>query len=146
MDMSLSVKQKQHLGRYAARRFLAITDEWQLTDHQRRTLAGAATRTTISTWRQRVYGQGNLQLGDDTYERIICIQEIHQALLEQTRDTADFLRKPQSLLGNISLLELMLHGQVIDLYQAKFFILHGSQNIAQNVLRTRYESPDLEIA
>ena len=130
MNLPLSVEQKAHLGRIAAKQFLKITDLWQLTDDQRRVLAGAATRTTISTWRKRVSEKDELQLGADTYERLICIAEIERSL-EQSMDPdshefaqelANVIREPQEGLKNKSLLETMLDGRVYDLYQVKICV------------------------
>ena len=126
MSLDLTVEQKAHLGRIAAKQFLKITDLWQLTDDQRRVLAGAATRTTISTWRKRVNTLDELQLGNDTYERLICIAAIERAL-EKTVEPepeclAATLRQPQAELENLSLLEQMLNGRVIDLYNTQYYL------------------------
>ena len=116
----LSVEQKQHLGRIAAKLFLEITEHWQLNDTQKAVLAGAATRTTISTWRQRVKQKQLLQLGHDTYERIDCIHEIDRQLMLQCQQSLqtlqDLLQSPQVALFDESLLSTMLNGKVIDLY------------------------------
>ena len=126
MDLALSVEQKAHLGRIAAKQFLLITDKWQLTDDERRVLAGAATRTTISTWRKRVKTQQELQLGSDTYERLMCIADI-ACLLEQqqhyqAQEIAEIIREPYDDLGSCSLLNTMLNGRVIDLYRTKDYM------------------------
>ena len=116
----LSVEQKQHLGRIAAKLFLDITTRWQLTDIQKSILAGAATRTTISTWRQRVKQKQVLQLGNDTYERIECIHEIDSLLkqvsTQQSCTVKTLLNTPQIALYDESLQSTMLNGKVIDLY------------------------------
>ncbi|MGH1487390.1 MAG: hypothetical protein ACRBCI_14340 [Cellvibrionaceae bacterium] len=126
MTQELSVEQKAHLGRIAAKQFLSITDKWQLTDDERRILAGAATRTTISTWRKRVKKLEELQLGNDTYERLICIANIERSLehnqIPEPDDIAALIREPKDDLGYHSLLENMLNGKVIDLYQTKDYI------------------------
>jgi hypothetical protein len=123
MDTPLSVDQKAHLGRIAAKQFLKITDLWQLTDDERRVLAGAATRTTISTWRKRVKNLQELQLGNDTYERLQCIAAIERSLEEkffhQPETLANAIRQPLNTLDNHSLLDNMLNGRVIDLYTTK---------------------------
>lgn len=123
MKLPLSVEQKSHLGRIAAKQFLLITDCWDITDNERRILAGAATRTTISTWRKRVKTRYELQLGNDTYERLICIGEIHRALLNSVKENniAEHIRKPFDYFET-SLLNKMLNGWVLDLYQVKAFV------------------------
>lgn len=128
----LNVEQKAHLGRLAAKEFLQITDTWGLTDDQRRILAGAATRTTISTWRKRVNTQKMLQLGTDTYERIICIKAINDSLQEKLPgqvNCAQLIRQPLSALNGSCLLENMLNGRVIDLY--------NTHSLASALLGTR---------
>lgn len=124
MELCLSVEQKCHLGRIAAKQFLAITDNWQITDAQRRILIGAATRTTISTWRKRVNTLAELQLGNDTYERIICISAIQRLLLQKMDETdiVTFLRQPIEHLNNTSLLQKLLNGWMIDLYDVKDYL------------------------
>ncbi|MBX2807025.1 MAG: DUF2384 domain-containing protein [Cellvibrionaceae bacterium] len=119
----LSVEQKSHLGRIAAKQFLMITDAWGLTDNQRRILAGAATRTTISTWRKRVNSRESLQLGTDTYERILCLTAINRSLLcnghASGKQPSKLLRTPLDTLQGNSLLDTMLQGQMIDLYNTQ---------------------------
>lgn len=122
MPQPLSVEQKSHLGRIAAKQFLSITDKWQLTDEERRVLVGAATRTTISTWRKRVKEKHELQLGHDTYERLIYIANIEQYLEDKIATDSegnlpDIIRQPGKGPENNSLLESMLNGRVIDLYR-----------------------------
>ncbi len=123
MEPTLSVEQKAHLGRIAAKQFLLITDKWQLTDDERRVLAGAATRTTISTWRKRVKNLNELQLGNDTYERLICIADIEKSLEEYSKSSMNelpsIIRQPNKGPKNNSLLNNMLNGRVIDLYRTK---------------------------
>jgi len=125
-NTALSVEQKKHLGRLAAKLFLEITQRWRLNDTQKTVLAGAATRTTISTWRQRVNQQQVLQLGHDTYERIDCIHDIDRLLscVSTTRSTNTLvlLNAPQLKLYDESLLSTMLNGKVIDLYRALHFL------------------------
>ena len=122
----LSVEQKQHLGRIAAKLFLDITQRWGLSDNQKAVLAGAATRTTISTWRQRVLQKQSLQLGNDTYERIDCIYEIDRLLEQLSCQEAcslrTFLQRPQLALFDESPLSTMLNGKVIDLYTTLRFL------------------------
>lgn len=117
----LSVEQKQHLGRIAAKLFLDTTHRWGLNDAQKTILAGAATRTTISTWRQRVKQKKVLQLGIDTYERIDCIHEI-DALLKavsilQGCSPKELLHLTQLGLYDESIISTMLNGKIIDLYR-----------------------------
>jgi len=118
----LSVEQKQHLGRIAAKLFLEITEQWQLSDTHKAVLAGVATRTTISTWRQRVKKKQLLQLGHDTYERIECIYEIDRLLRlqcqHQPASLQHRLHSPQVALFDESVISTALNGKVIDLYTA----------------------------
>jgi len=138
VELTLSVEQKSHLGRIAAKQFLLITDSWKINDHERRVLAGAATRTTISTWRKRVKTRYELQLGNDTYERLICISDIHRVLvkLKPKIDVADFIRQDNSFFKEHNLLQKMLNGWVIDLYQVKDFLENDFSQI--NVSNSHY--------
>jgi hypothetical protein len=133
MNEALSLEQKCQLGRLAAKQFLAITESWQLTDDQRRIIAGAATRTTISTWKKKVQKYEELQLGRDTYERLICIVEIEKLLQEKAQQenlkTYSLLRQPVFELKKSSPLEHMLNGRVIDLYQTKVYLQKKSTEL-----------------
>lgn len=131
MKDDLSVEQKAHLGRIAAKQFLAITDLWAITDSERRVLAGAATRTTISTWRKRVKTLHELQLGNDTYERLICIANIHDLLQQHTEEgnVAQRIRQAIPFFDHCSLLDKMLGGWMRDLYQVKDFLEHEANEM-----------------
>lgn len=134
MKLTLSLEQKVHLGRIAAKQFLLITDQWRITDNQRRILAGAATRTTISTWRKKVKSLDDLQLGNDTYERLTCIYDINELLINTRFEsphyknliendfTAKTIRENNDYFDNESLLDVMLKGWVINLYQVKDYL------------------------
>ena len=130
----LSVEQKQHLGRIAAKLFLDITTRWRVTDAQKAILAGVATRTSISTWRQRVKQKQVLQLGQDTYERIECLQAIDNYLIELSQKqscTVEFLlHSPRLSLFDESLLSTMLNGKVIDLYTVLEYVKSNQYSIA----------------
>jgi hypothetical protein len=126
VEQTLSVEQKCQLGRLAAKQFLAITKNWKLTDEQRRIVAGAATRTTIATWKKRVANKEELQLGRDTYERLICIIEIENALQEKVKtegiNYSELLHQHIDAFNNYTIIENMLNGKVIDLYNTKAYL------------------------
>lgn len=124
-SLPLGQQDRGQLGRVAAKLFLGITQEWGLTDEQRRILAGAATRTTISTWKRKVTTDSQLNLGDDTLERLSYIAGIYKALqilLPTKQQWADWIHKPNKDFGGQSALERMLGGQVADLYEVRHYL------------------------
>lgn len=140
MKLALPLDQKAQLGRIAAKQFLLITDCWKIKDNQRRVLAGAATRTTISTWRKKVNTLDELQLGNDTYERLICIYDINKLLSdtfivgvteeENSQTIASAIRQTHHYFDHSSLLDVMLKGWVINLYQVKDYLESSSKQQA----------------
>ncbi len=116
---------KGKLGHVAAKLFLGITEEWGLTDEQKRVLAGAATRTTISSWKKKVADSSSLNLGDDTLERLSYIAGIYKALqilLPTQQQWAEWVHKPNSAFGGQTALERMLGGRVADLYEVRHYL------------------------
>lgn len=113
------------LGRVAVKLFLAITDEWKLTEQERCTLAGLSSRTTLNTWRHRIDSGEPLKLSPDTLERLSYIAGIYKAL--QILFTApeawrDWVRKPNRDFGGQSALERMLAGKVVDLADVRRYL------------------------
>ena len=78
-----------------------------------------------STWRS-VSNQALLQLGV-TYERLTCIAEIDQYLGCNDLSVAVFIRQYQNTFEQ-SLLDKMLQGRVIDLYQVHQFVVRPSDS------------------
>ncbi len=112
------------LGRVAAKLFLAIADEWGLTQAQRAILAGVG-RTTLHNWKHRLEADEPLLLPADTLERLSYIAGIYKALqiLLPTREQwAQWIKKPNRDFGGQSALEHMLGGRVVDLADVRRYL------------------------
>ena len=63
----------------AAKLFLAIADEWSLSQQQRAVISGVG-RTTLHNWKHRVEAGEPLTLPVDTLERLSYVAGIYKAL------------------------------------------------------------------
>lgn len=112
------------LGRVAAKLFLAICDEWELSQQQRAVIAGVG-RTTLHNWKHRVDAREALALPMDTLERLSYVAGIYKALqlLLPTREQwAEWVRKPNRDFGGQSALDRMLGGRVVDLADVRRYL------------------------
>lgn len=112
------------LGRVAAKLFLAIADEWSLSQQQRAIIAGVG-RTTLHNWKQRVEAGEPLTLPVDTLERLSYVAGIYKALqlLLPTREHwAEWIKKPNRDFGGQSALDRMLGGRVVDLADVRRYL------------------------
>lgn len=112
------------LGRVAAKLFLAIADEWGLSQQQRGIIAGVG-RTTLHNWKQHVEAGEPLTLPVDTLERLSYVAGIYKALqlLLPTREHwAEWIKKPNRDFGGQSALDRMLGGRVMDLADVRRYL------------------------
>lgn len=112
------------MGRVAAKLFLAIADEWALSQQQRAVIAGVG-RTTLHNWKHRVDAGEALVLPVDTLERLSYVAGIYKALqlLLPTREQwAEWVKKPNRDFGGQSALERMLGGRVVDLADVRRYL------------------------
>ncbi len=113
------------LGRVSVKLFLAITDEWSLTDRERCVLAGLSSRTTLNTWRAKVKAHEPVALSRDTLERLSYISGIYKALqilFVNRKSWQDWVRRPNRDFGGESALTRMLAGRVIDLADVRRYL------------------------
>mgnify|MGYP003627423339 CR=1 FL=1 len=118
-------KDRSALGRVAAKLFLGITDEWQLTDAQRLVLAGHESRTTLNQWRQKVAAGEDIKLTRDTLERLSYVAGIYKALqllFPNAEQWSGWIRRPNRDFGGRPALEHMLGGRVIDLADVRRYL------------------------
>lgn len=112
------------LGRVAAKLFLAIADEWSLSQQQRAVIAGVG-RTTLHNWKHRVDAGEPLPLPADTLERLSYVAGIYKALqllLPSREQWAGWIHKPNRDFGGQSALERMLGGRVMDLADVRRYL------------------------
>lgn len=104
----------------ALRAFFNLAALWGLSNAEQITLLGSPKERTFYNWKRDKEGN----LSKDTLERISYILGIYQALqilLPDTESADTWVRKPNaaSMFGGNSALDLMLSGNVSDLYQVR---------------------------
>lgn len=112
-------------GRVAVKLFLAIADEWELTEEQRCILAGLNSRTTLHNWRKKVDANEDIKLSGDTLERLSYLAGIYkglQLLFTDPKQWQSWVKKPNRDFGGQSALERMLAGKVIDLADVRRYL------------------------
>jgi len=114
---SLNTIDPPELGRVSVKLFLAISEDWNLKEAERLTLAGLASKATLHQWRHKVAKGEGIKLSKDTLERLSYIAGIRKGveLLAPKEQWAELIRKPNRDFGNSSALDRMLGGQVMDL-------------------------------
>lgn len=109
---------KEALSRVAAKLFLEISIEWDLTEDQRMTLAGLSSRTSLNTWRKKVLNNEGMAISKDRLERLSYIAGIYKAIQLQFGEPTqgkEWIRRPNVFFGGSSALSHMLGGQVMDI-------------------------------
>jgi hypothetical protein len=107
----------------ALRTFFRISDAWNLSNDEARTLLGDPPRSTYFMWKKARASQ----LDRDTLERVSYILGIYKALQILLPDpvSADaWVRKPNAapLFGGKPALQRMLSGNVADLYVVRQYL------------------------
>lgn len=117
--------EKNELGRVAAKLFFGITEEWNLNEAERMTLAGVASRTTLNNWRVKVQAGEYIKLGPDTLERLSYIAGIYKALqliFQDQGQCTEWMTSPNRDFGGQTALQRMLAGQVMDLASVRKYL------------------------
>jgi hypothetical protein len=116
---------KEEISKVAVKLFFAISDEWNLTDKQKCTLAGVSTRTTLNNWKRKIETEDTLSLPNDSLERLSYIAGIYkgiQGLFSSPKQWKEWVKKPNGDFGGKSALERMLCGRVIDLADVRRYV------------------------
>lgn len=118
---STNPQQQAAMERVAVKLFLKLADEWALPEADQLTLCGAASRTTLKRWKDKLVHGDSIKLNGDTLERLSVIAGIRKGveLLYPKDQWNAFMRKPNQFLGGQSALERMLSGRIIDLYDVR---------------------------
>lgn len=113
------------LGRVAAKLFLGVTEEWQLTDAEKLVLAGHESRTTLNQWRRKIEAGEDIRLSRDTLERLSYVAGIYKALqllFPNPEQRSEWIRRPNRDFGGQPALERMLGGRVVDLADVRRYL------------------------
>ncbi|MEC9312609.1 MAG: MbcA/ParS/Xre antitoxin family protein [Pseudomonadota bacterium] len=100
--------------------FSNLSDAWGLSTEEQITLLGSPGRSTFFKWKK---SGGNLP--NDTFERISHLLSIYKALqiLFTDPNAADeWVKKENSFFEGESALQVMLNGQVADIYRVREYV------------------------
>lgn len=118
---AITPQQQAAMEQVAVKLFLRLADEWALPEAEQLVLCGAASRTTLKRWRDKLDQGDPIKLNGDTLERLSVIAGIRKGVevLYPKDQWNAFMRKPNEYLGGQSALERMLNGRIIDLYDVR---------------------------
>lgn len=111
--------------RVAVKLFLAIAEQWQLSEEQCCALAGLSSRTTLHNWRKKLAAAESIRLSRDTLERLSYIAGIYKALQILFTDRAqwkNWVHLPNADFFGQTALERMLVGRVTDLADMRRYL------------------------
>lgn len=100
--------------------FARLAENWDLSTDEQLTLLGSPGRSTFFKWKK---SGGNLP--QDTIERISHMLGIYkslQILLPDPESADGWINKPNAYFDDRSALEVMLDGQVIDIYRVREYL------------------------
>ena len=118
---------RRWLSAPALRTFLAIVDQWGLTEEQRLLVLGYPSRSTYHNWRRQARKHGALTLNVDVLTRISAVFGIHQALgilFPRERLGVDWLRSLHNevIFGGHPPLDLIANGSQDGLLSVRRFL------------------------
>lgn len=120
-----STVSQYEINRVAVKLFFAISEEWSLTDEQRCTLTGLATRTTLHNWRRKLAAGESIKLSKDTLERLSYLAGIYKALqllFNEPSQWKQWIHKPNRDFAGRSALDRMLAGRMVDLIDVRRYL------------------------
>jgi hypothetical protein len=100
--------------------FSRLAEDWELSTDEQITLLGSPGRSTFFKWKK---SGGNLP--NDTIERISHLLGIYKSLqivLPDPEAADAWVKKPNAFFGDRSALEVMLDGQVVDIYKVREYL------------------------
>ncbi len=100
--------------------FARLAEDWKLSTDEQLTLLGSPGRSTFFKWKK---SGGNLP--QDTIERISHMLGIYkslQILLPNPESADGWIKKPNAYFDDRSALEVMLDGQVVDIYRVREYL------------------------
>lgn len=100
--------------------FFEIAEEWGLTAEQQMTLLGSPARSTFFKWKKE-----RNPVSGDVLERISHIVSIYKALnilFHEPDRVSRWLLSPNKYFDNRSALDVMLDGNVTDIYRVRAYV------------------------
>lgn len=100
--------------------FTKLAEDWELSTDEQITLLGSPGRSTFFKWKK---SGGNLP--HDTIERISHLLGIYKSLqivLPEPESADAWVKKSNAYFDNRSALEVMLDGNVVDIYKVREYL------------------------
>ncbi|WP_299775813.1 antitoxin Xre/MbcA/ParS toxin-binding domain-containing protein [uncultured Tateyamaria sp.] len=100
--------------------FTKLAEDWDLSTDEQITLLGSPGRSTFFKWKK---SGGNLP--NDTIERISHLLGIYKSLqivLPNPESADAWVKKPNAYFDHRSALEVMLDGNVVDIYKVREYL------------------------
>ena len=100
--------------------FLSLADGWDLTTDDQIKLLGTPGRSTFFKWKKT-----GGTLPNDTIERISHLLNIYKCLeilLPDPKSADQWIKQPNAYFNDRSALEVMLEGQVSDIYRVRQYL------------------------
>ncbi|AJE45030.1 MULTISPECIES: antitoxin Xre/MbcA/ParS toxin-binding domain-containing protein [Rhodobacterales] len=100
--------------------FSRLAEDWELSTDEQITLLGSPGRSTFFKWKK---SGGNLP--HDTIERISHLLGIYKSLqivLPNPEAADEWVKKPNAFFDNRSALDVMLDGNVVDIYKVREYL------------------------
>jgi len=100
--------------------FAKLAEDWELSTDEQITLLGSPGRSTFFKWKK---SGGNLP--HDTIERISHLLGIYKSLqivLPDPHAADAWIKKPNTYFDNRSALDVMLEGNVVDIYKVREYL------------------------
>lgn len=100
--------------------FLSLADGWELSTDDQIKLLGSPGRSTFFKWKKT-----GGSLPNDTVERISHLLNIYKCLeilLPNPKSADEWIKKPNTYFEGRTALEVMLEGQVSDIYRVRQYL------------------------
>jgi uncharacterized protein (DUF2384 family) len=100
--------------------FARLAEDWELSTDEQITLLGSPGRSTFFKWKK-----SGGSLPHDTIERISHLLGIYKSLqivLPDPRAADAWVKKPNAYFDDRSALDLMLEGNVVDIYKVREYL------------------------
>jgi uncharacterized protein (DUF2384 family) len=100
--------------------FFRLAEAWGLSTDEQIRLLGSPARSTFFKWKKEVSS-----LPNDTLERLSYIFGIYKALeilLPDPEQADSWIKRPNQYFNGRSALEIMMGGQVVDLYKVREYL------------------------
>jgi hypothetical protein len=113
------------INRVAAKLFLRIMDEWELTPQQSFRLAGVDSAEILEAWGQQIDNNEPINIAPSTLQRLSLIAGIYkrvQGIFSDTEQWRGWVHKPNRQFQGKSALEWMLQGGIVGMSDLRRYL------------------------